>query len=42
MQARQRARAAGDWARADELRDQLRDLGWQVRDGADGPELLPA
>jgi cysteinyl-tRNA synthetase len=39
--ARVRAREAKDWALADSLRDQLRELGWEVRDGADGPELLP-
>ena len=38
---RERARAARDWALADQLREQLRALGWEVRDGADGPELLP-
>jgi cysteinyl-tRNA synthetase len=42
LDARERARAARDWAQADELRDQLRALGWEVRDGPDGPELLPA
>ena len=31
----------GDWAEADRLRDALRALGWEVRDGPDGPELLP-
>ena len=31
-----------DFARADRLRDELRELGWEVRDGPDGPELLPA
>ena len=41
MDAREAARAERDWARADELRDQLRDLGWAVRDGPAGPELLP-
>ncbi len=35
-----RARAR-DFARADELRDQLRELGWEVRDGPDGAELVP-
>ena len=42
LQARERARAERDFARADELRDQLRSLGWEVRDGSAGPELLPA
>jgi cysteinyl-tRNA synthetase len=40
--ARERARAARDWAEADRLRAELRALGWAVRDGPDGPELLPA
>lgn len=38
---REQARSVRDWARADELRDALRELGWEVRDGPDGPELLP-
>ncbi len=41
LRERESARGAGDWGRADALRDQLRELGWEVRDGADGPELLP-
>jgi cysteinyl-tRNA synthetase len=40
-QAREQARAARDFAEADRLREQLRDLGWEVRDGPGGPELLP-
>jgi cysteinyl-tRNA synthetase len=40
--ARERARAARDWAEADRLRGRLRSLGWEVRDGPEGPELLPA
>ncbi len=40
--ARERARAERDFAAADRLRDKLRALGWEVRDGPDGPELLPA
>jgi cysteinyl-tRNA synthetase len=39
---RERARAERDFATADRLRDELRALGWEVRDGPDGPELLPA
>jgi cysteinyl-tRNA synthetase len=39
--ARERAREERDWVQADRLRDQLRALGWEVRDGPDGPELLP-
>jgi cysteinyl-tRNA synthetase len=37
---RQEARAARDFERADRLRDQLADRGWQVRDTADGPRLV--
>ena len=40
--ARERARAARDWPQADRLRDEIRAQGWEVRDGPDGPELLPA
>jgi cysteinyl-tRNA synthetase len=40
--ARERARQERDWGEADRLRDELRALGWEVRDGPDGPELLPA
>jgi cysteinyl-tRNA synthetase len=40
--ARERARAERDWPEADRLREQLRALGWDVRDGPGGPELLPA
>ena len=39
--ARERARGARDWPEADRLREQLRSLGWEVRDGPQGPELLP-
>jgi cysteinyl-tRNA synthetase len=39
---RSAARAAMDWAEADRLRDELRGLGWEVRDGPQGPELVRA
>ena len=39
--ARERARAARDYGEADRLREQLREMGWEVRDGSGGPELLP-
>jgi cysteinyl-tRNA synthetase len=42
LEARERARAAREWAQADRLRDELRGLGGEVRDGPDGPELVPA
>jgi cysteinyl-tRNA synthetase len=38
---RQEARAAKDFARADEIRDRLAALGWEVRDGAEGAKLVP-
>jgi cysteinyl-tRNA synthetase len=41
MQEREDARAAKDFARADALRDQLAEMGWTVRDSADGPSLVP-
>jgi cysteinyl-tRNA synthetase len=36
------AREAKDWAEADRLRDELHGLGWEVRDGPKGPELVRA
>ncbi len=41
-EAREQARRERDYAAADRLRDELRALGWEVRDGPSGPELLPA
>jgi cysteinyl-tRNA synthetase len=38
---RERARAERDFAAADRLRDEIAALGWEVRDGPDGFELLP-
>jgi cysteinyl-tRNA synthetase len=38
---REEARAARDFAAADRLRDQIREAGWEVRDGSAGPELIP-
>jgi cysteinyl-tRNA synthetase len=40
--ARERARRERDWEAADRLRDELRALGWEVRDGPFGPELVRA
>ena len=39
---RARARSEKDWAEADRLRDELREYGWEVRDGPSGPELIRA
>jgi cysteinyl-tRNA synthetase len=41
LDERQAARAAKDFARADEIRDQLAELGWEVRDSAEGARLVP-
>ncbi|UJA20687.1 cysteine--tRNA ligase [Thermoleophilia bacterium SCSIO 60948] len=38
---RDRARAERDFARADEIRDELAALGWAVTDTPDGPQLRP-
>jgi cysteinyl-tRNA synthetase len=37
---REEARAAKDFGRADEIRDRLVELGWEVRDSADGARLV--
>jgi cysteinyl-tRNA synthetase len=39
---RAEARAGRDFAEADRLREQLRAMGWEVRDGPEGQELVPA
>jgi len=41
MEEREEARASKDFERADALRDKLADLGWEVRDSAEGPNLVP-
>ncbi|HEV7806885.1 MAG TPA: cysteine--tRNA ligase [Solirubrobacteraceae bacterium] len=41
LERREAARAAKDWAAADRLRKELEASGWTVRDGPDGPELVP-
>lgn len=41
LEARNVARELKDWARADEIRVRLAELGWEVRDGADGARLVP-
>ncbi len=42
VEEREAARADGDWATADLLRDRVSTLGWEVRDTPNGPELAPA
>ena len=41
MAEREEARTAKDFERADRLRDELAERGWQVRDTAQGPQLVP-
>jgi cysteinyl-tRNA synthetase len=38
---REQAREAKDFARADEIRERLTELGWEVRDSEDGARLVP-
>jgi cysteinyl-tRNA synthetase len=40
LDEREEARAAKDFERADEIRDRLAELGWEVRDAADGARLV--
>lgn len=39
---REQARAERDFGRADELRDRLAEMGWEVRDTPEGPHLVHA
>ena len=41
MGEREEARVGKDFERADAIRDQLAGLGWEVRDSAEGPRLVP-
>jgi len=41
MQSREKAREQGVWKKADELRERILVLGWQVNDTRDGPQLTP-
>jgi cysteinyl-tRNA synthetase len=38
---RERAREARDFDEADRLREEIRARGWEIRDGPEGPELIP-
>jgi cysteinyl-tRNA synthetase len=40
LELREQARAERDFAKADEIREQLRALKWEIRDGPDGAELI--
>lgn len=39
VEERKTAREAGDWAKSDNLRQRIQDLGWQVRDTPDGQTI---
>jgi len=41
LQRRQAAREQRDFKEADRVRDELLALGWEIRDGPDGSELIP-
>jgi len=41
LQRRQAAREQRDFRQADRVRDELLALGWEIRDGPDGSELIP-
>ncbi len=41
LASREVARCAGDFELADRLRDEIKARGWEIRDGAAGPELIP-
>ncbi len=41
LAARERARRERDFERADGLREEIRARGWEIRDSAEGPELVP-
>jgi cysteinyl-tRNA synthetase len=41
LEMRERARRRGDYAEADRVRERINELGWEVRDGPSGPQLIP-
>ncbi len=41
LASREAARSERDFAQADRLRDEINARGWEIRDSADGPELIP-
>jgi cysteinyl-tRNA synthetase len=42
FERREQARQARDFETADQMRELLRERGWEIRDGPDGSELVPA
>jgi cysteinyl-tRNA synthetase len=41
LKQRELARRAHDFEQADRIRERIGELGWEVRDGPSGPELMP-
>jgi cysteinyl-tRNA synthetase len=41
LASRETARSERDFAQADRLREEINARGWEIRDSADGPELIP-
>jgi cysteinyl-tRNA synthetase len=41
LASREQARRERDFEQADRLRDEIAARGWEIRDGAEGPELIP-
>ncbi|HEY4426790.1 MAG TPA: cysteine--tRNA ligase [Solirubrobacteraceae bacterium] len=42
LQRREQARGEREFEAADRMREELRERGWEIRDGPEGPELIPA
>jgi cysteinyl-tRNA synthetase len=42
LEQRERARRERDYETADRVREELRERGWELRDGPEGPELIAA
>jgi cysteinyl-tRNA synthetase len=42
LRRREQARSERDFEAADRIRENLRGRGWEIRDGPNGPELVPA
>jgi len=41
LAARENARRLQEWSRADRLRERILEMGWEIRDTPDGPEVEP-
>jgi cysteinyl-tRNA synthetase len=42
LRRREQARGEREFEAADQMREELRERGWEIRDGPEGPELIPA